>query len=191
MDKKKFDHIIKTLNYTLEPITSKHGILLFESLQDEDMYKYIPTNPPKSKEDLISKFKVWENRFSPDKNETWINYAIQDNETKEYLGLLQATLIKNGNNYIAYEVIPRFWGKGIATQTMKQFIDYLFSYFDINSLKAHIDTRNTASIQLIKKLQFEQIQFLPNADFFKESNSDEYVFELSRLKWSINKKNAL
>jgi [ribosomal protein S5]-alanine N-acetyltransferase len=70
---------------------------------------------------------------------------------------------------------------------MKQFIDFIFSYFDINSLKAHIDTRNTASIQLIKKLQFEQIQFLPNADFFKESNSDEYVFELSRLKWSINK----
>jgi [ribosomal protein S5]-alanine N-acetyltransferase len=94
MDKKKFDHIIKTLNYTLEPITSKHGVLLFESLQDEDMYKYIPTNPPKTKEDLISKFKVWENRFSPDKIETWINYAIQDNETKEYLGLLQATLTK-------------------------------------------------------------------------------------------------
>jgi [ribosomal protein S5]-alanine N-acetyltransferase len=128
MDKRTFDQIIKTLNYTLEPITAKHAELLFESLQDEAMYKFIPTNPPKSKEDLISKFKVWENRFSPDKNETWINYVIQDNVTKEYLGLLQATLTKNGNNYIAYEVIPRFWGKGIATQTLKYFIDYLFSH---------------------------------------------------------------
>lgn len=191
MKKVQFDQIIKTSNFILEPITSKHGILLFEGLQDENMYKYIPTNPPKSKEDLIAKFKYWENRFSPDKNEIWLNYAIQDKENKEYLGLLQATLIEDGNNYIAYEVIPRFWRKGIATETMKQFIDFLFSFFEISSLKAHIDTRNTASIQLIKKLQFEQIQFLPEADFFKDSNSDEFVFELSRQKWSINKKNAL
>lgn len=191
MEKEILERKIKTPNFILEPITSHHAASLYEGLQDKDIYRYIPTEPPKTLENLISKFKHWEKRFSPDKKEIWLNYAIYDEKNREYLGTLQATLIENGNNYVAYEVLPKFWRRGIATEVMSKFVEFLFSYWDINSLKAHIDTRNTASINLIRKLHFKQIEFLPNADFFKENNSDEFVFELDRQNWHQINKNSL
>lgn len=177
------EEYVHSQNFVLEPIKPSHALVLFDALQSNSMYEFIPTNPPTSINLLIEKFTKWSKRSSDDGKEIWLNYAIRDRLESIYIGLVQATLVEDGDNYIAYEVIPEFWRRGVATEVMTAFIDCLFGNFEINILTAHIDSRNIASINLIKKLRFNQVGFLKNADHFKGSDSDEFIYQLDKKRW--------
>ncbi len=187
MNSEIFEKTIVTARFVLEPINSSHAERLFESLQNEKLYKFIPTDPPKSIELLIAKYDKWAKRASPDAKEIWLNYAIFDKKRNKYVGTIQATLIENSSNYIAYEVFPEFWKQNIATEVLIIFIEFLFSTFNILEITAHIDTRNIASIQLIKKLNFNLVQLIENADYFKNSSSDEYVYSIRKDEYDLLK----
>ena len=178
--------IIDTPNFMLEPINIAHANTLFEQIQDENLYVYIPIEPPKTIEQLRSKYERWSKRKSADGKELWLNYIIFDKVNRFCIGTLQATLTSEGKNYFAYEILPKFWKQGKATETVSYFIDFIFEKFEISQLTAHIDTRNMSSIALVKKLGFKEAEHLINADFFKSSQSDEFVFELSREFWKTN-----
>lgn len=108
-----------------------------------------------------------------------MNYAVFDKKENVYKGTLQATIIKNAETYIAYEVFPEYWKKGIAKECVSKLINILFNEFKTETITAHIDTRNTASLKLLESLGFKCVKEIKNADFFKGSNSDEFVYELN------------
>lgn len=56
-----------------------------------------------------------------------------------------------------YILHPDFWGQGIATEATTAFLRHIYqSRPDIVALSTDIDPRNSASIQLIKKLGFRE-----------------------------------
>lgn len=173
---------IETENFILEPITVSHAKELFDLFQDKELYIFIPIDAPKSVESLKLKFEKWQKRYSEDKNEIWINYAILDKKTKKYKGTLQATIIKNAETYIAYEIFPKYWRNGIAKECVSRLIDILFIEFKSEIITAHLDTRNTASLKLLESLNFKFNRKIIDADFFKNTTSDEFVYEL--IKYS-------
>jgi RimJ/RimL family protein N-acetyltransferase len=62
-------------------------------------------------------------------------------------------------------------------------MDYL-----VRKVKAQVDTRNQSSIRLLERLKFERIGHQKDADFFKDSLSDEYIYQLIREKFRANDK---
>ncbi|MBP9708765.1 MAG: GNAT family N-acetyltransferase [Oligoflexales bacterium] len=59
-------------------------------------------------------------------------------------------------------------------------MELLFDKVAAKSVKAWIDTRNLASINLVKKLGMTQVEFIAKADHFKGTDSDEFVFRIVR-----------
>jgi len=51
---------------------------------------------------------------------------------------------------------PDFWGRGIATEASKAFIDYAFNQTSATELAADVDPRNWASLQVLNKLGFTE-----------------------------------
>ena len=175
-----FEKSIQSSNLDLEPILPKHALLLFPHLQSVESYTYIPFNAPKSLESLEERYRRWSARKSEDGSEIWLNYAIYSRQTNEYVGTLQATIEAEGRTYIAYNVFPTHWRRGIAYEAVHALISYLFKECGVEVVSAHVDRRNIASFKLLESLNFCRTKMLKDADHFKGSSSDEYVYELKK-----------
>lgn len=161
----------------LEPLNKDHASRLFEVLKDPQIYIYIPENPPVSEESLANKFAILAKGAPSHLDEIWLNYAIYDSEISKYIGTLQATLFVNEKKaFIAYILNSNYWGKGYATQAMLLMINKLIQKYEIIEFEACIDTRNTKSVELVKRLGFEYTGFEENADYFGGKPSHEYIY---------------
>lgn len=65
-----------------------------------------------------------------------------------------------------------FWEKRKSPDKQELWLNWA-----AKSIRAWVDTRNMASISLMKSLGFSQNSFIENADEFKSSKSNEYIFE--------------
>lgn len=179
-DQKRSEQELETENYLLEPILPRHAGELFEPLQAPELYEFIPGVAPKSVADLERRFTAWARRGSEDGREIWLNWAIKDARSGEYVGTLQATVQKEGATYIAYAVFPACWGRGIARETGGKMIEELFAYYNVATVSALVDTRNARSQRLLEALGFSRKETILAADEFKGSISNEFLYELSR-----------
>ncbi len=80
---------------------------------------------------------------------------------------------------IAYTLGRTFWGAGYASEACRAALDHLGRASAVARVEAFIDTRNARSIALVERLGFIRRGFVANADYFKGSSSDEYVFEFA------------
>jgi [ribosomal protein S5]-alanine N-acetyltransferase len=53
-----------------------------------------------------------------------------------------------------FMVDPGYWGRGIATEASRAFIDHAFDATPVEQLTADVDPRNTASLHVLGKLGF-------------------------------------
>ncbi|HEV2516530.1 MAG TPA: GNAT family N-acetyltransferase [Devosia sp.] len=49
---------------------------------------------------------------------------------------------------------PDAWGQGIGTEAARAFLDYAFATHPVDAIKADVDPRNSASLNLLQKLGF-------------------------------------
>ncbi len=171
--------ILKTARLLLEPLAPSHTPALYEPLQAEAIYEFLPEKPPASSETLAARYQRLSARKSPDGQEIWLNWAMRLRKEDAYVGILQATVYHDATAYLAYILFPPFWKQGYAKEGCRRVLDHLFKDYQIVSVSAEIDTRNTASIKLIESLGFQRVATTLNADFFKGSTSHEYRYALS------------
>lgn len=176
--------VLSTRRLILQPILPLHASALFADLQVPELYKFIPHNPPESKEVLEDKYTRWAKRQSADGTEIWLNYAVYCPSCSTYIGTVQATLCDSGKTYIAYEVFPRYWRQGFAQESCMAFITHLLTGYKVSTVSALVDTRNEASWKLLESLSFQRIGVIENADEFKGAISNEYIYELHSTRQS-------
>lgn len=173
------EQVIATERLGLEPLQPDHAARLFALLQDPGIYRYIPQEPPVSPSLLMQRYEQLASRISPARDQAWLNWAISLTTTGEYIGQVEATIFEDQTAYLAYLIGSAFWGHGYATEACTRVIQLLFDDYGVTQIKAEIDTRNTASMRLLERLGFTRIGYQANADFFKNSSSDEYTYSLS------------
>lgn len=173
------EQVIETERLRLEPLQPDHAAGLFALLQDPQIYRYIPQEPPVAQSLLAQRYDQLARRLSPAGDEAWLNWAISLTATGEYMGQVEATVFEDQTAYLAYLIGAAFWGHGYATEACTRVIRLLFDDYHVTQIKAEVDTRNTASMRLLERLGFVRIGYQANADFFKNSSSDEYTYGLS------------
>ena len=174
---------LKTERLILEPLEKRHAAMLFETLSDPAIYTFIPFDPPKSVEALTERYGKLEVGRSADGSEIWLNFVLRKLEGNIYLGTVQAT-VTGKRAYVAYELGPKHWGQGYASEAVRGLIGHLFTVYDVEVIRAETDTRNDRSAALLKRLGFVKIEKKENADHFKGSPSHEFVYELLREAWN-------
>jgi len=171
---------MQTKRLLLEPLTREHAEPLFHALRDEEIYRYIPQDPPASPEALAKRYQFLETRKSPDNTEHWLNWAVRLKADFSCIGRFQSTVRPDRTALFAYEFARTSWGQGYATEAGQEVITHLFNTYPIDLLLAEVDTRNVASMRLLERLGFERGATKQNADFFKGLASHEFTYSLAR-----------
>ena len=65
-------------------------------------------------------------------------------------------------------LMPRFWGRGFATETLGLLIEYLFEQTDIRAVTASTMVENEASARVLKKNGFVRVMHGVPEDWGRE-----------------------
>ena len=85
-------------------------------------------------------------------NSPLINFAIDlDGEAIGGIGLILNTDVYVMSAEIGYWIGEAHWGKGIATEAIRQMTEYTFYYFDIVRIYAEVFENNKSSMRALEK----------------------------------------
>lgn len=114
---------------------------------------------------------------SPQPDEVWRNWVMFTAFDSVAVGTLQASVFADRRAMIAYMVLPPYWRQGYGAEGVRWMLHQLADQDHVALAEAFIDTRNAASISLVKRLGFRHRATIVNADTFKGSSSDEHVYD--------------
>lgn len=84
-----------------------------------------------------------------------VNLAIEvDGYLAGGIGIIRNSDVYYYSAEIGYWLGEAWWGKGIATEAVRQMADYAFFYFDITRLYAEVFDYNKASMRVLEKNGF-------------------------------------
>lgn len=85
-----------------------------------------------------------------------IGWAVQVKETARVIGSVSFHRIEKEHHRgeIGYMLHPDHWGKGLVTEAVRAIVDYGFRELNFHSIEAIIDPDNTASANVLNKLNF-------------------------------------
>ena len=181
---------LETPRLLLEPILPAHAPVLYERMQEVQLYRFIPQDPPASPQALEDRYGFLSARRSPDGREAWLNWAVREKRSHDYVGTLEATVEEDPRAYIAYMIFVPYQRRGFAAEACGRLVEHLFEDYRVSVVAAEIDTRNVASITLVETLGFERVGFQKDADHFKDSSSDEYRYEIIESAWAEKRPNS-
>jgi RimJ/RimL family protein N-acetyltransferase len=145
---------IRTQRLLLEPLVAAHADILFDSLCDERIYRWIESGGPKDVSQLRSKWQRNEARLSPDGDEAWLNWAIRLEKEGPYIGKLDAELDSPINvTNVGFVLFPKYWGYGYATEALLG-VKTVFAAHGITRMRATVSTPNMASARVLEKVGF-------------------------------------
>ena len=107
---------LATGRLTLEPLTAAHAAELFEPLQDERLYRWISSSPPRSVELLRQRWARSECRLSLSGDDAWLAWAVRRTSDRVAVGKMDAVVSPGGvATNVGYLFFPAFTGQGYAT----------------------------------------------------------------------------
>ncbi|MFC4170514.1 GNAT family N-acetyltransferase [Microvirga sp. GCM10011540] len=178
---------IKAESLALVPLRRSHASQLYTILSDPRLYDFIPDRPPETIEELEQRYSLLEKGTSPDGRELWLNWAVFTTADWRPVGIMQATVRRGIDADIAYIISRDVWGVGYGRTATRAMIDHIFTTYDLQAVRALVDTRNYRSIGMIETLGLKPVRFIRNADHFKGEASDEYEFVLSYNDWRMGR----
>ena len=136
-----------------------------------------PLNSAEEVERIIKSFR---DRF---KEGTGIAWAITLRECNELIGTCSYENINkvSCSGEIGYDLLREYWGHGFMTEALEAIIDFGFRQLNLNRIEANTDPANTASRNLLERLEFiEEGTFRESASFTGEFGDDIHYVLLNR-----------
>ena len=162
----------------LEPLRPEHAEGMFEGLGDPAGYLFVPDDPPLDVASLRARYARQVVGRSSDGTEVWANWVARRPSSGALVGYTQAT-VRIRVAHVAYHIFPAYWRQGLGTAALQMTLRNLGETDLVDEARALVDTRNEASIALLRKLGFVRLRTIVGADHFKGSSSDEDEFSLA------------
>ncbi len=155
---------------------------MFELDSNPEVHKYLGNKTVSSKEEMLKVIAFIRQQYVENGIGRW---AIIDKENNAFVGWSGLKFVtENTNNHqnyydLGYRLIPKYWGKGIATETATASVEYAFNELDCKEIFAIADVDNIGSNQILQKVGLKFIETfdekgiehnwyrLSKADYFK------------------------
>lgn len=135
------------------------GILELDS--NKDVHKYLGNKPIKNIEEARKIIDFIRQQYIENGIGRW---AIIEKETTNFIGWAGLKFIKdernNHSNFydLGSRLIPKYWGKGIATESAQASLEYGFEKLQLNIIYGMADINNKASRNVLQKIGFKFIE---------------------------------
>ena len=172
-----------TARLRAEPVELRHAAAMVEALRDPRIFQFLIDDPP-TLEKLERQYAFLTAGKSPDGSEHWLTWILFPHDPSAApAGFVQATIREPDTAHVAYVLSPSHWRKGFGREALTALLDLVFERYRVERAIAEMDTRNEASIALVRSLGFVHVQTVKDVAELKGSSSDEHVFELRRAGW--------
>ncbi len=82
-----------------------------------------------------------------------LNLIAREKNTNNFIGLVSLDAHHDGiSTEVSYQLLPTWWGKGYASEIVKELINYGFNNLNLTEIIAETQTANKASCRLLQKL---------------------------------------
>lgn len=181
----KFPHIV-TDEITLREIVASDIDSLFEIYNNEKLFRHSPSMLKKNKDTVVNMIGHFRRDFNKKKE---IFLGITLNENPAFLvGVAEIFDYNRDVNMITigYRLNDRFWGKGIATKTVKSITDYLFKEIGINRIQAFVMPENINSLNVLRRNHFVEEGIIRQAHIWKGIGVvDLTLFSMLRSEYQL------
>jgi RimJ/RimL family protein N-acetyltransferase len=115
-----------------------------------------------------------------------VTFAVELSEDGLLLGDATVFLrsLANRQVEVGYVFHPDAGGHGYATEATCALVDLAFADLGAHRVFARTDAHNTASVALLRRLNFRQEAHFREAEIFKGAWGDELVFAILADEWS-------
>ncbi len=91
--------------------------------------------------------------------------------------------VRNSLGALGYSLARKHWGKGIAVEATRAFVDWAFSAYDLAKVYAEVDERNVRSMRVAEKLGMSREGLLKSHYVARDGRSDDVVYGILREQW--------
>lgn len=131
---------------------------LYELNSNEEVMQFFPST--QTKDQSLAFIERMRNQF--DKNK-FCYFAVEIIETKEligFIGISEQTYEADFNPSvdIGWRILPKFWGKGYATEGAKQCLVYAFNAIKLKKIVSVAPAINIPSITVMKKIGMQKVK---------------------------------
>ncbi|MBE5801023.1 MAG: GNAT family N-acetyltransferase [Clostridiales bacterium] len=145
---------LETERLILRPLVPEDASDLKEWLGLDEIYTYWGRKASKNEKEpelLFFDARPWVKR-KPSQDFKW---GVVWKETGKAIGMLEIFDVQNQRMaYVGYRLHPAFWKRGIATEALRQAVDFVFGKTELQRLQATADVRNTGSLRVLEKCGF-------------------------------------
>lgn len=172
--------IIETQRLILREIELSDKKGLFDLDSKPEVHRYIGTKPLQTLEEAVEVIELIQKQYQENGIGRW---AVIDKASQEFLGWSGLKYFRTSlNNRIhfydlGYRFIPKYWGKGFATEAGQAWVDYAFNILEQEQLYAAVDPDNIGSKNVLLKLGFKE------KERFDYDGMPADWFELTRADW--------
>ncbi len=155
--KKLFDEIprLESARIELGPIVIADADAIQELIDSPSVYRYLPTFLfEKQRDDVHETIRLVYGELFATKQSLIL--AIRMNADGSLCGFAEFYGLRDDAHKISigYRLLERYWGQGIATETVSLMVDFLFSQTDIELITASVMIENAASSRVLEKNGF-------------------------------------
>jgi [ribosomal protein S5]-alanine N-acetyltransferase len=159
----KPNHKRLTLRTVLRPLDDMAIPALFDLLQNEELYEYLPFPPPRSFEELATRLEV-------DVRSGGEVFTVhRDGESEPAVGFCRYRVDEPGRFEFGYTIGRDFWHQGHATRVVAALLVELGSRFGVGEAVAAANIGNVASIRALEKNGFLYLGAIETISSFKPS----------------------
>ena len=134
----------------------------------------------KSNEELLKEKEKYKNGLSS-YNKKFLYYQLIDKKTKEIIGWcgFHTWYTDHNRAEIGYGLFDdNYKGQGIMSEVIALIVNYGFRNMGLERIEAFVDTNNTPSIKLLRRMNFKKEGLLKHHYFHNNRMEDSIVFAL-------------
>ncbi len=175
--------ILHTHRLLLNEVAKDDAIALFEMFSAADVVQYYDLNQ-------FSKLSQAQELIERDQQKylakTHLRWAVRIKKNGNFIGSVGIKWNQENHSVtLGYEFNNKHWGKGYATEAIRQVIHYLFKIENsqkINRIQAYVMQGNSASKKVLLKLGFKHEGLLTEYGYWKEQYHDLHLFSIIKTK---------
>ena len=176
--------VIELGEYTLRDLMLSDKEHYYEMMADEEVVQYLSDEDiPKSVSEAESEIKFWGGLFYRKISVFW---ALANTQTNEFMGTVgyNSWNVYNKRAEISYDLIRRYWRKGIMTKALNNALIFGFQTMGLQRIEARTMLDNIPSQKILEKLGFKKEGVLRSYRVIRGKPTDIVLYSLIKSDFS-------
>ena len=172
---------IETPRLVLRELRREDAEAVFRIFSDPEVVKYSDMDMFMNLEQAELLIERQRHRFEQKERFRW-GIALKDSDTIIGTGGYVAWNHIWYNAELGYDLARPYWGQGIMTEAVRAMIQFGFEHMGLHRIEAEVMPENTASVRLLRKLDFQEEGVLHERSFWKGGFHDLAIFALLKRR---------